>query len=60
MGKAHSHQTRDRSKSSLSQTPKKDNIVPDGRDIEFSRELADHDDIEAQERSKAADRRAKK
>ncbi|OIJ14019.1 YfhD family protein [Anaerobacillus arseniciselenatis] len=35
-------------------------VVSDGRDIEFSQELADQDDIEAQERSQAADRRAKK
>ncbi|WP_084157424.1 YfhD family protein [Oceanobacillus manasiensis] len=43
----------------LAQTPKnlKDS---DGVDIEFSKELADQDDLEAQERSKAADRRAKK
>ena len=31
----------------------------DGRDIEFSQELADKDDLTAQERSKAADQRAK-
>lgn len=31
----------------------------DGRDIEFSQELADHDDLVAQERSKAANQRAK-
>ncbi|MCP8969170.1 YfhD family protein [Ectobacillus ponti] len=29
----------------------------DGRDIEFSQELADQDDLEAQARSKAADAR---
>ncbi len=34
-------------------------IVSDGRDIEFSQELADQDDLEAQERSRAADARAK-
>lgn len=33
--------------------------MSDGRDIEFSQELADQDDLEAQERSKDADRRAK-
>ena len=32
----------------------------DGKDIEFSQERADQDDLEAQERSNAADRRAKK
>ena len=31
----------------------------DGIDVEFSQELADHDDLEAQARSKAADARAK-
>lgn len=46
-------------KSSLSQTPEKD-IVRDGRDIEFSQEFADLDDREALERSKEADRRAKR
>ncbi|MNG42231.1 hypothetical protein D3C84_1319870 [compost metagenome] len=33
--------------------------MSDGRDIEFSRELADQDDLEAMERSKAADERMK-
>lgn len=33
--------------------------ISDGRDIEFSRELADQDDLEAMERSKAADARMK-
>ena len=36
-----------------------DNQKSDGLDIEFSQELADHDDLEAQHRSKAADERAK-
>lgn len=34
-------------------------MVSDGRDIEFSQELADQEDLEAQARSQAADRRAK-
>ena len=38
---------------------KQKNIKPDGLDIEFSQELADQDDLEAQARSKAADERAK-
>lgn len=42
----------------LSQTPK--NQKSDGRDIEFSEELADHEDKEAQARSRAADKRARK
>lgn len=32
----------------------------DGRDVEFSQELADHEDIEAQERSAQADARVKR
>ena len=35
------------------------NIRPDGLDVEFSQELADQNDLEAQARSKAADERAK-
>ncbi|QOY36727.1 YfhD family protein [Anaerobacillus isosaccharinicus] len=35
-------------------------FVSDGRDIEFSQELADQDDLEAQERAREADARAKK
>ena len=35
------------------------NIKPDGLDVEFSQELADQADLEAQARSKAADERAK-
>ncbi|MFJ7976843.1 YfhD family protein [Peribacillus sp. JNUCC 23] len=35
------------------------NQKSDGLDIEFSQELADHDDLEAQQRSQAADKRAK-
>lgn len=43
----------------LSQTPKQD-IVEDGRDVEFAQEFADQADRKAQERSKAADQRANK
>lgn len=43
----------------LAQTPK--NLKnSDGLDIEFSKELADKEDLEAQARSKAADHRARK
>lgn len=42
----------------LAQTPKQQ--IRDGLDIEFSEELADKDDIEARERSKAASKRMKK
>ncbi|WP_068676301.1 YfhD family protein [Oceanobacillus sp. Castelsardo] len=45
------------SKNFLAQTPK--NQILDGHDIEFSQELADADDVKAQERSKAAHQRAK-
>jgi hypothetical protein len=38
---------------------KQKNITPDGLDVEFSQELADQDDLEAQARSQAADKRAK-
>jgi hypothetical protein len=36
------------------------NKVSDGLDVEYSSELADHEDLEAQARSKAADERAKR
>ncbi|MCM3124556.1 YfhD family protein [Mesobacillus sp. AQ2] len=57
MGRAHGHKTRDRNKASLPQVPK--NMKSDGIDVEFDRDLADHDDLEAMARSKAADQRAK-
>lgn len=38
---------------------RKTEIVSDGKDIEFSQELADQDDLEAQARSQKADARAK-
>lgn len=46
----------------MAKKKKKQNVefVSDGRDIEFSQELADQDDLEAQERARAADARAKK
>ncbi|WP_407648423.1 YfhD family protein [Gottfriedia endophytica] len=37
----------------------KNSVIPDGRDIEFSEELADQEDKMAQERSREADARAK-
>ncbi|WP_010098277.1 YfhD family protein [Ornithinibacillus scapharcae] len=45
-------------KNFLAQTPK--NQLSDGIDVEYSEELADHDDKEAQARSAAADSRVKK
>ncbi|MDQ0231734.1 YfhD family protein [Metabacillus malikii] len=56
-GNKHSHGARDKNTSSLPQTPK--NLKRDGIDEEFSRELADSNDIEAQARAKAADQRQK-
>lgn len=47
-----------RGKRFMAQTPK--NQLSDGVDVEFSAELADEDDKEALERSRQADRRAKK
>ncbi|MCQ6277215.1 YfhD family protein [Bacillus sp. V3B] len=38
---------------------KQKTIVPDGLDVEFSQEVADNADIEAQARADAADQRAK-
>ena len=58
MGRAHGQKTRDRNKASLPQVPK--NMKSDGLDVEFDRDLADHDDLEAMARSKEADERAKK
>ncbi|WP_405099036.1 YfhD family protein [Oceanobacillus sp. FSL H7-0719] len=49
---------RKKKNSFLAQTPKQQ--IRDGMDIEFSQELADQDDIEAQSRSKAASKRMKK
>ncbi|HZG69958.1 MAG TPA: YfhD family protein [Chondromyces sp.] len=57
MGRSRGQRTRDKNKQSLPQVPK--NMKSDGKDIEFSRELADADDLEAQARAKAADQRAK-
>ncbi|PEJ57215.1 MULTISPECIES: YfhD family protein [unclassified Bacillus (in: firmicutes)] len=36
------------------------NITPDGLDVEYSAELADQEDMQAQERSAQADARVKK
>lgn len=44
-------------KQSLPQTPK--DMKSDGLDVEFDRDLADHEDLEAMARSKAADERVK-
>lgn len=48
-----------KNKAKLSQTPDKDiEKTNDGLDVEYSKELADAEDVEAQQRSKEADRRA--
>ncbi|WP_042454970.1 YfhD family protein [Neobacillus dielmonensis] len=56
MGRSHGHKTRDKNKASLPQVPK--NMKSDGYDVEFSRELADQEDMEAQARANAANQRA--
>jgi hypothetical protein len=57
MGRNSIHKNRDKNKQTLPQVPK--NLKSDGLDIEFSKELADQDDLEARQRSKEADARAK-
>ena len=57
MGRAQGHKTRDRNKSSLPQVPK--NLKSDGIDEEYSSELADQEDLEAQARANAANQRVK-
>lgn len=57
MGRANSHKTRDKNKGSLPQVPK--NLKSDGIDVEYSRELADQEDLEAQARANAATQRVK-
>ncbi|WP_221568551.1 YfhD family protein [Alkalihalobacillus sp. TS-13] len=47
-------------KRSRQKAQNKQNIAPDGRDVEFSQELADSEDLQAQERARAADRRARR
>ncbi|WP_251552002.1 YfhD family protein [Neobacillus muris] len=56
MGRAHGHKTRDKNKASLPQVPK--NLKTDGKDVEFSKEMADGADLEAQARANAANQRA--
>ncbi|RIW32314.1 YfhD family protein [Bacillus salacetis] len=55
MGRSHGHKTRDKNKNKLPQVPK--NLKSDGIDEEFSRELADQEDMEAQGRANAANQR---
>lgn len=55
MGRAHKQKTRDKNKAKLPQVPK--NLKSDGLDVEYSSELADQADLEAQARSNAANQR---
>lgn len=55
MGRGRGHKTRDRNKASLPQVPK--NLKSDGIDVEYSKELADQADLEAQARANAANQR---
>lgn len=57
MGRDDRRKARDKNTQKLPQVPK--NLKTDGVDVEFSEELADNNDMQAMERSKAADRRAK-
>ncbi|MGE8207599.1 YfhD family protein [Heyndrickxia sp. NPDC080065] len=57
MGRAHKQKTRDKNKSKLPQVPK--NLKSDGLDVEYSAELADQADLEAQARANAANQRVK-
>ncbi|KHE73092.1 YfhD family protein [Halobacillus sp. BBL2006] len=56
MGRDEHRHAKGKKKHKLPQTPK--NQKTDGIDVEFSEELADHEDMQALKRSKAADRRA--
>jgi hypothetical protein len=55
MGRMHNSGSGNSNKSSLPQTPK--NLKYDGYDVEYSRELADQEDLEAQARANAANQR---
>ena len=43
----------------MAKKEKQKNITPDGRDVEFSEELADQADLDAEARSRAANERVK-
>lgn len=45
-------------KNMMAQTP--ENQIKDGEDVEYAKEFADHEDKEAQARSRAADKRVNK
>jgi hypothetical protein len=52
MGRSRGQKTRDKNKTTLPQVPKQ--LKSDGLDVEYSREFADHEDLEAQARAQAA------
>ncbi len=58
MGRSRGQRSRDKNKGSLPQVPK--NMKSDGKDIEFSQEMADQADLEAQARANAASQRVRK
>lgn len=57
MGRSRGQKSRGSNKASLPQVPK--NMKSDGIDVEFSQELADQADLEAQARANAANQRVK-
>ncbi len=57
LGRSRGSSKRDKNKNNLPQTPA--NLKSDGVDEEFSRELADQADMEAQARANAANQRAR-
>jgi hypothetical protein len=57
MGRHNNRKARDKNKASLPQVPA--NMKTDGVDEEFSRELADQEDLEALARANAANQRIK-
>lgn len=57
MGRDEHRNTKGKKKHKLPQTPK--NMKTDGIDVEFAESIADHDDMEALQRSQEADRRAR-
>ncbi|AZV41369.1 hypothetical protein BAOM_0737 [Peribacillus asahii] len=58
MGQNHKPIKRNKNNQGLSQFEK--NLQSDGIDVEYSAELADADDLEAQARANVADQRAKR
>lgn len=57
MGRSRHHNNRDKNKATLPQVPK--TMKSDGIDEEYSQELADQEDLEAQARANAANQRVR-